>query len=150
MRRIAVIGVGNILMGDEGVGVRAVEELGRLKLPEGVQLIDAGTAIHSLMGRLSEFDKLVIVDAVKGGGPPGTIYRLALDEIESDPSRILSLHDLGVLETLRIERLIGDVPEEVVIVGIEPERVEPSLELSPVLRERLPELIRAVLEELEA
>ena len=150
MRRIAVIGVGNILMGDEGVGVRAVEELGRLKLPEGVQLIDAGTAIHSLMGRLSEFDKLVIIDAVKGGRPPGTIYRLALDEIESDPSRILSLHDLGVLETLRIERLIGDVPEEVVIVGIEPERVEPSLELSPVLRERLPELIRAVLEELEA
>jgi len=103
-----------------------------------------------LMGQLSEFDKLVIVDAVKGGGPPGTIYRLALDEIESDPSRILSLHDLGVLETLRIERLIGDVPEEVVIVGIEPERVEPSLELSPVLREKLPELIRAVLEELEA
>jgi len=150
VRRIAVIGVGNILMGDEGVGVRAVEELGRLKLPEGVQLIDAGTAIHSLMGRLSEFDKLVIIDAVKGGRPPGTIYRLALDEIESDPSRILSLHDLGVLETLRIERLIGDIPEEVVIVGIEPERVEPSLELSPVLRERLPELIRAVLEELEA
>ena len=150
MKKVAVIGVGNILMGDEGVGVRVVEELGRLELPEGVQLIDAGTAIHALMGRLSEFDKVVIVDAVKGGGAPGTIYRLALDEIESNPSQPFSLHDLGVLETLRIERLIGDAPEEVVIVGIEPEKVAPSLELSPSLREKLPELIRAVLEELKA
>lgn len=150
MRRIAVIGVGNILMGDEGVGVRVVEELGKLKLPEGVQLIDAGTAIHALMGRLSGFDKLVIVDAIKGGGPPGTIYRITLDEVKSDPPKPFSLHDLGVLETLRVERLIGDAPEEVVIVGIEPERVEPSLELSPLLKGKLPELIRAVLEELKA
>lgn len=149
--RIAVVGIGNILMGDEGVGVKVVEELRREKLPEGVELFDAGTAFHALIGELVEFDKLVIVDAVKGGEPPGTIYRFELEEIENKGTGPgLSLHEVGVMETLILERLVHRIPERIVFIGIEPMRIELSVELSPVLKGKLPELVRLVLEELKA
>jgi hydrogenase maturation protease len=148
-RRIAVVGVGNILMGDEGVGVRSVEALRREDLPEGVELFDGGTAFHALVGELKRFDKLIVVDAVRGGKPPGTMYRFALEEVEETRELMLSLHDIGVVETLTLERLIHRIPEEVVFIGIEPEKIEPSMELSPALKEKLPILIQRVLKEIQ-
>ena len=82
MKRIAVVGVGNILMGDEGIGVKVVEELRKERLPEGVELFDGGTAFHVLVDDLIDFDKLIIVDAVLGGESPGTIYRFEFGELE--------------------------------------------------------------------
>lgn len=102
------MGVGNILMGDEGIGVKAVEALRKKDLPGSVELFDGGTAFHSLIGELEGFDKLVIVDAVKGRKSSGTIYRFELEdldlrllgEIERKKKTTLSLHDVGILETL--------------------------------------------------
>lgn len=149
MKRIAVVGVGNILMGDEGIGVKAVEELRKEKLPEGVELFDGGTAFHALVDDLIQFDKLIIVDAVLGGEPPGTIYRFELGELEGMISETsLSLHDVGVIEALMLERLTRRIPEEIVFIGMEPERIELSMELSPAMREKLPELVREILEEI--
>jgi hydrogenase maturation protease len=157
--------VGNILMGDEGIGVRAIEALEDQALPKGTALYDAGTAFYALTGELADFDKLVIVDACHGGCPPGTIYRLPLDEIleggQVGASRngSLSLHDVGVIEALMLERLTertssarrstnGLSNAEVVIVGVEPARVELSMELSPAMQERLPNLVQTILGEL--
>ncbi|MCD6508196.1 HyaD/HybD family hydrogenase maturation endopeptidase [Candidatus Poribacteria bacterium] len=150
MRRIAVVGVGNILMGDEGIGVKVVEELRKERLPEGVELFDGGTAFHVLVDDLIDFDKLIIVDAVLGGEPPGTIYRFEFGELEEMISEItLSLHDVGVMEALMLERLTHRIPEEIVFIGIEPERIELSMELSSIMREKLPELVERVLDEIK-
>jgi hydrogenase maturation protease len=152
MGRTVVVGVGNILMGDEGVGVKAVRELEHEHLPEGVELFDGGTAFYALSGELSTCCTLIIVDAVQGEGPPGTVYRFRFEEIEEGAGRAgmsFSLHDVGVIETLRLERLVHRIPEEIIFVGIEPERIELSMELSPVVEKKLPALVQAVLRELE-
>jgi hydrogenase maturation protease len=165
--KTAVIGVGNVLMGDEGIGVKAIEALQDRDLPPGTELFDGGTAFHALTGELADFDKLIIVDAVNGGQPVGTVYRLALEEVlegargnkATSDRYSLSLHDVGVIEALMLEKLTertssarrpanGLSSAEIVIIGIEPARVELSMELSPTLSERLPALVQTVLGEL--
>jgi hydrogenase maturation protease len=150
-KRIAVIGVGNVLMGDEGIGVRVMEKLSQKTLPESVTLFEAGTAFHALVGELADYDKLVIVDVVEGSRPPGTIYRFDLTQaLEGTASETpFSLHEMGIIAMLELERLVRQIPGEVVFVGVEPERIAPSLNLSPLLEQKLSELTRAVLRELD-
>lgn len=165
--KTAIIGVGNILMGDDGIGVKAIQALEHEPLPEDVILIDGGTAFSALAGELADLDKLIIVDAVNGGAAPGTIYRFQLDEIlegqrhsagsalgRDDNLGPISLHDLGVVEAYVLERFYQEmrgspVHSEVVIVGIEPQTVALSMELSSTLEARLPHLLETVLGELE-
>jgi hydrogenase maturation protease len=163
--RTAVVGIGNILMGDEGIGVKAVWALERQSLAAGIELFDGGTAFQALTGQLVGFDKLIIVDAVHGGEPPGTIYRLGLEDVlenkrqtQAQPGSLspLSLHDVGVIEALMMERLAATVSpghvtsdrQSTVIIGIEPAKIELSMELSPTLQHRLPAVVQTVLEEL--
>ena len=151
MCRTAVIGVGNVLMGDEGIGVRALELLEREPLPEGVELFDGGTAFHALIGELERFDKWVIVDAVQGDGSPGTIYRLGLEEIAGDHGAegpLMSFHDLGVRQVVGWAGLIHRAAHEIVLVGIEPAHIRPSRDLSPTLQMKLCAVVQAVLREL--
>ena len=162
-RDTAIVGIGNILMGDEGIGVRTVRALQDHDLPPGTGLFDGGTAFQALIGELEGFDRLIVIDAIRGGEPPGTIYRFDLEELlegtedaEMSPghSVSVSLHDMGVIETLALERLverasgIHRIPANVVVVGIEPQRIELSIELSPTLKKRLPALVQTVLGEL--
>lgn len=142
------MGVGNILMGDEGVGVRAVEALGNQKLPPGTATFDGGTAFPALVGELAEFDKLIVIDAVRGGAPPGTLYRFGLEEVGRKGETVLSLHDVGVVESLAMYRLIRRIPEEIIFIGIEPESVALSLELSAAVKAKLGDLIALAVREL--
>jgi len=139
-KRIAVIGVGNILLGDEGAGVAVIDELDRRGRAgpgnESVELIDAGTAFLAIVHDLKNFDKLIIVDTVRGGKPPGTVYRFGMNDVRNE-DMLISLHDIGVVDSIRLERLVGRVPEDIIFYGIEPERIEPSLELSPAVGERI-------------
>ena len=149
--RILVLGVGNILFSDEGVGVRVVEELEQhFRVPGNVTLLDGGTLGIRLLGPMAESDYLIVVDAIRHGGEPGTIYRLAGPEI---PERIRaknSLHQLDLLESLTLCSALGNVPESV-ILGVEPEDMETmSLELTPTVRARVPELVERVCRELKA
>ena len=162
-RDVAIVGIGNILMGDEGIGVRTIEALQTQTLQPGTGLFDGGTAFQALTGELEGFERLIVVDAIHGGEPPGTIYRFDLEELleeAEDRGRTpghpvsVSLHDMGVLETLRLERLVEKtsgmrrMPANVTIVGIEPARIELSMELSLTLKKRLPALVQTVLGEL--
>jgi len=130
------------------MGVKAVEELGKENLPAQIELFDAGTAFPTLFYQLLGFDKLIIIDAITGNGPAGTVYRLELDEVMGNPDAPLTLHDIGVIETLRLQSLVSKIPEEIVFLGMKPARIEPSLDLSPIIEAKLQKLVRMVLQEL--
>jgi hydrogenase maturation protease len=146
--RVAILGVGNILLKDEGVGVHLVRELARLPLPEEVEVIDGGTSPEAAY-LAAGFDKLIIVDAALGGSPPGTVYRLTLEEVAHQLElrlEPLSSHQLDLFQALAAMRE-EERPREVVILGIEPGALGWGIELSPELEARLEELRLMVLRE---
>lgn len=148
--KIVVLGVGNILLRDEGVGVRVVEELLlRYDFPENVQLVDGGTQGLWLLSTLEEADRLIVIDAVLGPGPPGTIYRLERDDLPKGLRSKQSAHDSDLVEALNLCALLEIEPASVVVVGIQPENIEPfGLELTHTIGCRMEDLIQEVLSEL--
>ena len=142
-----ILGIGNILMRDDGVGVRVVEELARCELPEGVELLDGGTAGADLVDALADRPKVIVVDAIDAGAEPGAVYRFTDADLREGAAGPLSLHEFGLLETLRMAEQLGCAPGRVVILGIQPRTVAPGLELSPEIAAALPAVLRAVLEE---
>ncbi|MGA8848219.1 MAG: HyaD/HybD family hydrogenase maturation endopeptidase [Dehalococcoidia bacterium] len=144
-----VVGIGNVLLKDEGIGCQVVHALEGIPLPD-VKIIDGGTCLD-IPQLLEDADKLVIVDAVEGGGTPGQIYRFHLEDITLEQKPFLSLHDVGLMDSLKLMQLwhtdfsgIG----EAVIIGVEPKEIDWGLELSPELQEKMPQIIDAVLSEL--
>jgi len=140
-----VLGIGNVLLRDEGVGCHVVHALEGIPLPE-VKIIDGGTC-PDLLQFLEDADKLIIVDAVKGGGKPGQIYRFHLEDITLEQKPFLSLHDVGLVDNLMLMQLWHSIGETI-IIGVEPKELEWGLELSPELREKMPQIIDAILSEL--
>ncbi|HUX49101.1 MAG TPA: HyaD/HybD family hydrogenase maturation endopeptidase [Dehalococcoidia bacterium] len=140
-----VVGIGNVLLRDEGIGCHVVHAMEGIPLPD-VEIIDGGTCLDVLQ-LLEDADKLVIVDAVKGGGTPGQIYRFHLDDITLEQKPFLSLHDVGLVDNLMLMQLWYNMGEAV-IIGVEPREINWGLELSPELREKMPQIIDAILAEL--
>lgn len=145
----AVVGVGNILMGDDGVGVHVVRELARSGRIEA-GLFDAGTALSEVLFELEGFRKLVIVDCLRAGGRPGAIYRADLDDLlrSPDSAPTTSLHQYSVVPALRDALLAGIDLADVVLIGIEPAGVQRRLGLSPELSRRMSVIVRCVLDEM--
>lgn len=144
-----VIGVGNTLMADDGIGVAVVEALRKQALPKHVQLYDAGTALSDMLTIIPDCERLVLIDACTGGGEPGAVYRSVLppDDWETAPLGD-SLHDMNIIHALRMHRLTGTQLGEVVLIGVEPQEVILRDALSPALRNRLPEIVETVRREL--
>jgi len=140
-----VLGIGNVLLRDEGIGCHVVHALEGIPLPE-VKIIDGGTC-PDVLQLLEDADKLVIVDAVKGGGTPGQIYRFHLEDITLEQKPFLSLHDMGLVDNLMLMQLWRNIGEAV-IIGVEPREINWGLELSPELQEKMPQIIDAILSEL--
>jgi hydrogenase maturation protease len=143
--KIAIVGVGNLLLKDEGVGVHVVWELQRRSLPSNILLIDGGTSPDAL-AFVGEVDKLIIIDAVRGGGESGTIYRLTPDDIEHADRNPMSLHEWELMDSLKLSSYWTE-GTEVVIIGVEPAEMEWGLELSAEVEARIPRIIEVVLEE---
>lgn len=119
---ILVVGIGNILLKDEGVGVRVVEELAsRYALSEEVELLDGGTAGFDLLSSLKGRRKIIIIDALKMDDAPGSVYRCSPSDLVERTAGY-SLHDVGVLGVIRILRILGE-QSDIEIVGIVPEDV---------------------------
>lgn len=148
--RIVVLGVGNILLRDEGVGVCVLEKLRSTYLfPDNVNLVDGGTQGLWLMSTLQEADRLIVVDAVLGGGEPGTIYRLEQDDLPKGLRAKQSAHDSDLVEALNLCSLIGVGPRTVVVIGIEPENIQPfGMELTRRIESKVEELVECVLKEI--
>ena len=147
--RIALIGLGNILLRDEGVGVHAVETLKRnYDFPDGVRLIDGGTLGLDLLPLIEGMEKILFVDAMDLKKEPGVIAIIEDQEIPSLLEPKLSLHHVGLSDLLFASRFMGNQPAKMALVGIQPETMEVGLDLSPAILNRFEELLQTVVEKL--
>ncbi|MFO1155241.1 MAG: HyaD/HybD family hydrogenase maturation endopeptidase [Rhodospirillales bacterium] len=153
-RRVAnvlVLGVGNILLSDEGIGVRVVEALQqRYRVPEEVEILDGGTCGMDLLDVIAGRDHLILVDAIATGGPPGTVVRLEGDEIPALFRTRSSPHQLGLQDVLALLRLLDASPAHVTVIGVQPASLDLGLELSPAVAARLDEMVEMVAHEVAA
>lgn len=140
-----IIGLGNELLGDEGVGVHGVRSLRQEKLPENVEAIEVGTAILDALEYLESADRIIILDAMKGGSSPGTIYKVQLADCK-EKTAIASMHGFDIFRVMALSQ-VSKVPP-VTVFGVEPEKIDWSLELSPAVSESMPFLLQALREEL--
>ncbi|NLE49998.1 MAG: hydrogenase maturation protease [Chloroflexi bacterium] len=147
-----VLGVGSLLMGDDAVGVLAVQRLQALPdLPPGVTVLDGGTAGLGLIPLWDGYQRVVLVDAVMMDLPPGTIRRFSWHEARLiSHDRTLSLHQTDLSHALALAETLGMLPPEVLIFGVQPEHVEWDRPLSPAVERALPDLIDALLDELRS
>ncbi|MFQ5431656.1 MAG: HyaD/HybD family hydrogenase maturation endopeptidase [Nitrospinota bacterium] len=151
--KIIVLGIGNILMSDEGAGVRVVEKLQKeYSFPPNVEIYDGGTTgMHGLMPLIEEADHLVAIDAVNGQGEPGTIYRYTLEDFKLTIPKKISAHDIGFVECLTIAELTGKIPQSVIIIGIKPKDFSTrKMELTDTVNNKLNELVDEAVKEITA
>jgi hydrogenase maturation protease len=148
MGRKVVLGVGNLLLRDEGVGVHVIRALAGRQVPPDVEVIDGGTAGCDLLPLMSGAEKVVIVDALQGGEPPGAVYRLTPQDFERQASPgIISLHDIGIMDVLKMLELMDGCLPSIVLIGIEPGLIEVGVELTPEVAASIPFILDLVLKE---
>jgi hydrogenase maturation protease len=146
---ILVLGIGNLLLKDEGVGVHAVQKLQEMDLPDHVEVVDGGTAGLDLLEWIDGRDKVVVIDAVKSGGIPGTIYRFSGENIKEVSKPWLSLHDIDITDLLKLIDMLGVKKPEVIVIGIEAKDIESvDLELSKEIEAQIPKVIEQVMKEI--
>lgn len=147
--KVVVLGVGNVLMTDEGVGVHAVTALEQgWQLPANVRCVDGGTSTSELLGDLEDLDRLIVLDAVRAGKEPGALVRLEGDAVPNAFTTKLSPHQVGISDLLATLTFLGRAPREVLLLGVEPEVLALGMELSPRVARRVPELCAQVIDEL--
>ncbi len=148
MKPTAIIGMGNPLMSDEGIGIHVIARLQQTILADRTDILDLGTsgmrALHELEGR----DVVVFVDCALMGTEPGTIRRFTPEDVETKKIQPrLSLHEGDLLNTIALAKRLGTAPERIVIFGIEPKTIDPGETLSPALAARLDQYVATVREE---
>jgi hydrogenase maturation protease len=149
MPKTLVLGLGNILMRDEGVGVRVVERLlQRCEFPTEVQVLDGGTLGLDLLPWVEDVDRLLVIDAVDMGAEPGTTGRLEGEEVPAFLGVKISPHQMGLADLLAASRLRGHSPQKLVLWGVQPAVIEAGLELSPSVDAQVETLVVNVLAEL--
>ena len=148
-KKIIVLGLGNILLKDEGVGVWIAEEIAKRSLPENVEVIDGGTASLDIFISIKDVEKLIIIDALRGGEKPGTVYRLHPEDLPAISDSYMSVHQINILEELSIAQKTGNTPQETVIIGVEPEEIDWGLGVTANIKRMFPEIIDIVLKEVK-
>lgn len=146
---VRIIGIGNLLMGDEGVGVHVARHLAeKCQLPEGVDCLDGGTGSLVLLEPLQTADRIILVDATMDGAPPGTLRRL-VPKFASEFPPALAAHDIGLRDLLDSFYLMGDEPPDVTLFTISIAEMQNMVaELSPKVAAAVPLAASMVLEEL--
>ena len=148
---VTVLGVGNILLQDEGFGVRVIEEMTRrFSFPPHVQVLDGGTLGMELLRFLDGTEKLILVDAIAGGKPPGTLYQFYNDEVTAYFKEKVSAHELGIQDVLAVLEVLEQPISEMVVLGVQPESLAISLHLTDTLASQVHETIRLISKQLEA
>jgi len=147
---IGIIGVGNILLRDEGVGPKVAEILKKnYKFEPEIEIIDGGTLGLDLLVFIERFKKIIIIDVVDFQKEPGYTEVLRGEEIPPYLKTRFSMHHVGIQDLLEVAKLTGTLPEEVVVVGIQPQVVEMGLDLSETVAGKINELIKRVVDILE-
>jgi len=150
-RRVVVVGIGNVLLKDEGIGVHVARALSKAAQGDNssFDVIDGGTSPDVFM-LLEGARKVVLVDAVSGGGSPGSVYRFHPADILLKKEYTISAHQISLMDSLQMMEFSEHKPEEVVIVGIEPKEIGWGMEPSPELQGKMPQIIKVVLDEVNS
>jgi hydrogenase maturation protease len=143
-----ILGVGNLLLKDEGVGIHAIQDLEKETLPPDVSLMDGGTGGLYLISWLQEYDRIIMIDATLDDNPPGTI-RLIHPRFASDFPHLMSAHEIGLRDMIEAMSLMGNLPEILLIVISVADISEVGTELSPELQAVLPEIVELVKKQLK-
>jgi hydrogenase maturation protease len=158
LEQTLIVGVGNSLLGDEGIGPHIIDNLLQLPMPPGVRLLDCGCDLLNLVSYIDEPavrlagkpKKIIVVDAIRAGGKPGEIHRFDFAELEVLQTKTRSAHQLQVVDALRLLREVCPCLTncEITVIGIEPKVIELSTDFSTEVRQNIPDLTRLVLEEM--
>ncbi len=148
-RKVLILGVGNVLLTDDGFGVHLINALKDTRFPEHVALLEAGTVSHQLIPLLHTIDHLIVVDVVQAGDTPGSIFRFSPDDMNFPSEQKVSLHQISLVDVLRMAELTGAKPKTV-IIGVQPKDVSSwSLELSEELKAVIPKVKGLIADELK-
>ena len=140
---VLVLGVGNLLVGDEGVGVHAIQALQEMEWPEHVDLLDGGTGGFHLLGHLSGYPRIILIDATRDGNPPGTVAAFE-PRLPSDFPPSLGAHDIGLKDLISALALTGPIPD-MTVVTVSIEELKPmEMSLSPEVEAAVPEVCARV------
>lgn len=152
-KAVLIVGIGNELLGDEGLGVDVARSLLAVQdsLAPGVAVIDAGTMLLDVLPEMTCYSRVILVDAIRAGHTAGTIYRAELfgdlaGQLQTFPP--LSLHDWSLMDTLRAAKMLGLLPARLTLIGAEPQSIEPRIGLSSELTGARDRIISVLLEEL--
>lgn len=146
---VLVLGVGNILLRDEGFGIHVVRKMMEMDLPANVEVIDGATGGFDLVDFVEGREKVVFVDVVQTDQKPGTLYRFAGEDLEDRPKSGLSLHEIDVSDLLKLIDMLGLARPEIIVIGIEPkDMATATMDLSPELEAQIPRVIDLVMKEI--
>jgi len=147
-QKILILGVGNLLLRDDGFGVHLINSLKDTALPANVELLEAGTVSHQLIPRFHELDHLIVIDVVEAGDAPGSIFRFSPDDMKFPIEQKASLHQISLIDVLNMAALTGSKPKTV-IIGVQPKDVSSwSMELNDELIAVIPRVKELIFEEL--
>lgn len=147
---ILILGIGNLLLRDEGVGVHVAQKMMEMELPPGIEVMDGGTMGMNLLYHIENRDRVIVVDTVMVGDPPGTIYRFTDESLVQNKPMLRTAHGIDFTDVIRTAEMLGTKPKEIIFVGIEPADMSEGIGLSEVIEKRVPTLIKMVMRELEA
>ena len=146
--KVLILGVGNILLRDDGFGVRLIQSLEETAFPPNVQILEAGTVSHQLIPEFRSIDYLIVIDVVEAGDAPGSIFRFSPDDMNFRSEQRLSLHQISLTDVLQMAALTGAKPKTV-IIAVQPKNILWGLELSDEVRMAMPKVKELVFDELK-
>lgn len=145
---ILILGLGNILLKDEGIGVFVAQKLMEESLPQNVEVIDGGTMGINLIYYIEGRKKIIVIDAVMADSAPGTLYRFTEKELEKNTGMLFSAHDINFVDVLKNLSFISKLPEEIIFIGIKPAEISEGLGLTPLIENKIPQIIELVKKEI--
>ena len=148
--KVTVLGTGNILRSDDGLGVFVVDELKQKKWPPGLLLLETGTSTLNFLGKISRSYQVIVIDAVRVGGEPGSIYRFIMEDVRdnSPGGGFRNMHDFFVPDVIRLARSMTGLPAHTVIFGMEPQDLAPGIGLTPAVEKALPKIVNMITREI--
>lgn len=147
--RTLVLGIGNVLLKDEGVGIHAVQEIRRrFDLDDKIEVLDGGTAGVELLRYLDGREHVIVIDAIAAGHPPGTVFRVEGEDVPRQFHQRISPHQIGLSDVLATALITDALPAQIVMFGVEPKDMTTGLELTPEIDASLDKLVGAVVDEL--
>ena len=147
---VTILGIGNVILRDEGFGVRVAEYLDKhYEFPDTVQIVDGGTLGIELTQYVTGTEKLLVIDSINGGAEPGTTFRFHNDDVMEHFQDKLSAHEVGIQDVLGLLTVTGHKIPDVVVIGAQPYDVEAGVELSDGMMKLLPQMVEQALKELK-